>query len=1417
MRSRTWQGLITVAAMALVGFTGALSSAPIANDSVSSSSAAVPSASVPSASVPSASSSSARSDAFLSVQRIGPNGEEIVVNTTDTVSFRVEYRDEDPFAAPDWFPLSCNGLSCDVLDSDNAVLLAPNEPDTVEVEFTTGSSPGAASVMLTVGDGIDTGLINSASKSVTVVLPADVSVKAVPASVTQYSEANTATFDVKNTTGSSLQYAITCTWQGAQGCSPSPSSPTIGGGATTTVTATFDAGSVLTDRELSLTATALGSSDTARDTIAVDGFGAVTVTADRATAYAEPSATDTSTYSVRFAGQSAADFRMTAACTGGASSCVVLAPDDTVTVGDAAVTVRVRHAAGADGDTSTVTLTATKVADATVSMADAMELVATAGVLLDVEGANPGLELMRSECPNIRVGAGAIVCDDFQYSYRFTPVTRKNRTRRLSLVHNSSVGAPQGRVNLDFVLPPGGTLPDTIKARLRVAGNDITDFSAPLTWQSYPDSTWMGRTYALGEKHRISFPWEWHNVPGNPQLHDVEVIFQQVFNGAAAQTDTVSGYTTSVDKRWTIAVGWWLGSWEFLNPDTHPDTGEPVLVWHSGDFSTRVYERQIVGSDTLFVGWTRARQDTIRAVGSNYVRHVDGGGEVHFNAWGFHERTITPAGDTTFFGTQFIGCCTRPTSVSVSTPAGRDTIYALDYTTGGILDAVRVVNASGGWDTFDVVADSFAHSGDELFIESITDPEGATTTFGQLPDWQGNPGYPLGKVIGPGGDTTNIGYLWDGSVAGVDTVKVQANAAGASPAIDITMPYVAASRVGMYWWDPEMTTRPTGDVYSRIDGPLPGSADSTAFYVNGFGAVRGTRDASGAETWIERQDPDYPALATRVRHPNGWTLEATYRGDGLLASTLDRSTGGVTTYEWNTQWSAPTKITSPEGVVTNFTYDAKGNRKTQELVGRGTATFNYGVHGLMTSLDDPLDHRTTFSYDGAGNLTEEDPPGSGWTRMSRDGVGRVTKTVTPIDATDSTIVAVTYDVMGRETLRETTSSLEAHWMRVHTTYDSIGRRIETVPWTDHPQQDSSSTGNSEWTYDQLGRVITEKSGTTVADTLVYDEAGRLIERRTPRGHVIEMEYDVLGRLRERIVPAVSYATESGAIIDFPLGHSSGLTLAADTATFTYDVMGNMLSATNQHAAVSRVYTLDGLVAFDTLDVSGTVHGLGYTYNLDRQRSGIVHPSALSPGNDLTAYHYDQAGALTSTVDPLGNVITLNYNADGQVTSKLFAGDGVDSVSYNAEHLVSARSVTTNNGTDVHVGSSRVYDHRGLVTSASGSTMTYAGLGQLAYMRYTPLSGFTVEEWFNPNGLGQTGELETFSDEGLDVRHTLFDHAYGTGGRLTGTFEEWVREFPASEPTEWVPGRTSYDYDASGNQTGMVNRPGIVGDSIVGED
>lgn len=53
---------------------------------------------------------------------------------------------------------------------------------------------------------------------------------------------------------------------------------------------------------------------------------------------------------------------------------------------------------------------------------------------------------------------------------------------------------------------------------------------------------------------------------------------------------------------------------------------------------------------------------------------------------------------------------------------------------------------------------------------------------------------------------------------------------------------------------------------------------------------------------------------------------------------------------------------------------------------------------------------------------------------------------------------------------------------------------------------------------------------------------------------------------------------------FPLfpNVDSTLHIAADTATFTYDVMGNVLTANNRYAKVRRTYNANGSVATDSL-------------------------------------------------------------------------------------------------------------------------------------------------------------------------------------------------------------------------------------------
>ena len=95
----------------------------------------------------------------------------------------------------------------------------------------------------------------------------------------------------------------------------------------------------------------------------------------------------------------------------------------------------------------------------------------------------------------------------------------------------------------------------------------------------------------------------------------------------------------------------------------------------------------------------------------------------------------------------------------------------------------------------------------------------------------------------------------------------------------------------------------------------------------------------------------------------------------------------------------------------------------------------------------------------------------------------------------------------------------------------------------------------------------------------------------------------------RIVPPVVYP-ESTVYLEtipfsFPLyAAGPGLTIAADTATFRYDAVGNMLKANNRDAWISRGYNPNGTLAGDTLFVrwwlgADTAHTYGLRFGYDR--------------------------------------------------------------------------------------------------------------------------------------------------------------------------------------------------------------------------
>ncbi|MGE3635616.1 MAG: hypothetical protein AB7P00_37270, partial [Sandaracinaceae bacterium] len=1209
MRSRQIQLVVVLSAMALVAFT-----------SVAVGTAA------------------ARAYSVTVTPDNSSSGTKFASTSGHTASFTITFIG-DEMDDNETFDLWCSGtlgIQCSV---QSTITLTPNIPENVDVTFSTSSQTGTGYVYLNALGWV-TSFSDQGSRYYTVSAPVDVTSLSIPSTVVQHADDQEATFRVTNN-GSGATFTMTCSW-GAGPCASSPSSVYIGQGAQDTVTVTFDAGAIPATYEAKLTATAGANSDWASGNVTVTEFLSVNAVAQQAEVYAVPNVQRTDNFVVRFPGQSASAFAMSVACAGSLSGCSVNAADDTMNVGDTPVSVRVSYTAGGNGTTGTVTLTAAKVGSSWLAQAGSLEVIATSDILVSVDDANSGLEIDRGDCLTVAAGAGSIVCDDFQFVYPFTPVSRMNEARQLALIYNSDLKSPAGMVAVDFVLPPGVAEPDSIRATLVV--NGVTK----------PSQYYGPALYAPGQKTRLALNLsDWTYTGENLLKYDVTLETKS--GGSWGGPVTRSGKFLSLHHGTRYGRGWWIGGLEKLS--VHGDT----LIWTGADASGGVY----IKSGTKWIRHTRSLPDTIVQSGSDYVRSPIGGGAVHFNSSGFHTKTFDRNGNETRFNYTTVANWLRLTSVQLPTPTALDTIYRLHYnSSSGVLDSVSVRTGAGSsdWRTYRIRGQNVVGHG--LHIDSIVAPDGLQTGFitsyGRI-----------NEVRGPRGDTTVIAYSYE-KVAGVTVKTLDVS--------DVVLGYQPSSVVGRGtsgWTAP----RPTDSVSTRIDGPLSGAADTTRFFTTAWGGVRGIRDAGGATTWIDRSDPSFPALPTRVRHPNGWEATTAYNAVGLPDTIVDRSTGAVTTYEWNNTWAAPTRITSPEGVVTAFVYDGSGNR-TKQAVGTDTVRFYYNADGLVDSIADPLLNKTRFGYDTYGNLSWEKTATGQLTRYAKDRLGRDTLVVSPTAAGDSIRARTVYDTMGRPTINARRNDLDAKWDSVVTTYTTGFRtRVEAVGGTTSAATDS--TGASEWIYDGLGRVWVAKTPVS-ADTMTYDLAGRLT-RTVSNGDTVSMGYDALGRLTSRRASRKFYSY--GSTVNgwyFPVFETSGLTIDTMTATFSYDAMGNMLTANNAHARITRTYALNGALETDSLAIKNYGSGSFGThqyrlvnhYDRDGRRVALGHPSWLSPGTDRTDYVYQEGtGRLASVTDALGDVYEFTYDAAGQLKVMEFPS-GSDTLAYDADGRLGSIKVQT---------------------------------------------------------------------------------------------------------------------------------------------
>jgi len=328
-----------------------------------------------------------------------------------------------------------------------------------------------------------------------------------------------------------------------------------------------------------------------------------------------------------------------------------------------------------------------------------------------------------------------------------------------------------------------------------------------------------------------------------------------------------------------------------------------------------------------------------------------------------------------------------------------------------------------------------------------------------------------------------------------------------------------------------------GNVTS-VDGPLPGSADTTYYRYDadrevvgvvapdpdGAGpllpkAQRNTYDAKGRVTLVEAGTVTDPSDAAWSAFSSLQQVAATYDGvDRPLTKTV---TAGGTTFSvtqnsydhqrldctavrmnsaaWGSLPPSACTLQTPGTLgadrATKFAYD-NADRLTKRTSAYGTAdasddaTIAYTDNGLQQSATDANGNATIYAYDGFDRPLTTTYPGGSYEQFSYDQDDNLlTRRLR-----DGTSISYAYDMLNRVT----TKTLPSGELAVSYGYDLLG----------HMTAATRSDGNNvSAAYDALGRQtsVTTAIGGTVSSQ--YDTAGRRTRLTWTDGFFVAYGYD----------------------------------------------------------------------------------------------------------------------------------------------------------------------------------------------------------------------------------------------------------------------------------------------------------------------
>ena len=412
---------------------------------------------------------------------------------------------------------------------------------------------------------------------------------------------------------------------------------------------------------------------------------------------------------------------------------------------------------------------------------------------------------------------------------------------------------------------------------------------------------------------------------------------------------------------------------------------------------------------------------------------------------------------------------------------------------------------------------------------------------------------------------------------------------------------------------------------------------------------------------------------TITEHPGGTTpdrttaqiLQASGSPSNSRLASVTNADGKITSYVYDGSGSL-TQVLAPNQLAKSWSYDTQTGRLMSETQPEsGTVLYRYDALGRLSTRNDPAVGVTTYGYDASNRITsvatepppEQDPtPARAYnTAFEYDPSGNRSS------ATNG-YVTTRYEYDAGNRLKNRIDEIAGHRFETSFDYDDANNRmVLTYPSGNRVTYAYDSTN-------RLARVYDDDRGLEFARDFTYRPSGALASYTSGNGIVNAVDYNANTEQPTHIgssdgVLDLTYAYDGA-------GNVTGIadTRAGKSATYTYDVLNRLLTATGPWGELAYDYDAIGNRKSSTLvdtmtppTTTRTVYGYSPTTNrlssatTGEQRYEEFHHDdngRLTQDGAVQAYTYTPANLLETAETWAGALTTYRYDADGQRVLKV---------------------------------------------------------------------------------------------------------------------------------------------------------------------